>query len=175
MGNQMSIRLHKAPHNKSIKAFASISEERSLSSHSVDALRKCKHESMFNLERQSVFPNTSSKGINILVLKSGNSQHLPHEGDVVEVEYTAYIGDSDRDPAKQILQYRGCVTIGGKQTIRGLEKAIKRMSVGAEIKLWVPARLAYGSSGYGDLVPPNSNLLVHLKLIQVYKHACYYR
>merc|ERR1719384_656371 len=113
------------------------------------------------------FPNVQSKQVNILILEAGNQGIIPKKTDVVECEYVGYLGDSDQDEAKQFISHRGLLQLGCSKNIIGLERAIRRMNVGSSIKLWIPSRLAYGSKGIKDLVPPHTNLFFHLKLIKI--------
>lgn len=58
--------------------------------------------------------------------------------------------------------------LGSGETIKGWDVGIQGMSVGGERRLTIPAHLAYGSKGNGD-IPPNSTLTFDLKLIEINK------
>eukprot|EP00484_Ammonia_sp_Unknown_P007959 CAMPEP_0197058238 /NCGR_PEP_ID=MMETSP1384-20130603/105492_1 /TAXON_ID=29189 /ORGANISM="Ammonia sp." /LENGTH=122 /DNA_ID=CAMNT_0042492917 /DNA_START=234 /DNA_END=602 /DNA_ORIENTATION=+ len=119
------------------------------------------------MDRIETFPNLASKSINMLIVDSGHERptEVPGKKDVVEVEYTGFVGD--HDGGEPFVEFKGCIALGQKGNVRGLEKALRKMTVGSTVKLWIPARLAYGERGNGDAVPPNSNLFLQLKLIQI--------
>jgi len=64
--------------------------------------------------------------------------------------------------------------VGKKQVIPGLEQGLGGMGAGEERRLFVPAKLAYADRGVcfddkskGCLVPPNTDLVYDVTLIQV--------
>jgi rhodanese-related sulfurtransferase len=57
--------------------------------------------------------------------------------------------------------------LGRGQVIQGWEKGILGMKVGEKRKLLIPPELAYGESGSGDSIPPNSQLIFNVELINV--------
>ncbi len=60
-------------------------------------------------------------------------------------------------------------TIYLDQTINGLQLALPLMSIGDEMQLWLPSRLAYGKEGSGN-IPPNSILEFHIKLEEIHPY-----
>ena len=57
--------------------------------------------------------------------------------------------------------------IGIRKIIPGWEIALMGMQVGGKKKFKVPPSLAYGSSGAGDLIPPNSSLTFDVEIINI--------
>ena len=57
--------------------------------------------------------------------------------------------------------------IGLRQVIPGWEIALMGMQVGGKKKFKVPPSLAYGNSGAGDLIPPNSSLIFDVEIINI--------
>ena len=56
---------------------------------------------------------------------------------------------------------------GTGEVIRGLERGLEGMKVGGERVLTVPSKLAYGETGMGETVPPNSDLVFEVKVVKV--------
>jgi len=56
------------------------------------------------------------------------------------------------------------VQLGDGEMVNGLEEIILSMSVGDEVKAFIPSRLAYGDEGLGALVPPKADLVVQVSL-----------
>ena len=57
--------------------------------------------------------------------------------------------------------------IGTRVVIPGWEIALMGMKVGGKKKFIVPSSLAYGYSGVGDLIPPNSSLIFDVEIINI--------
>lgn len=51
--------------------------------------------------------------------------------------------------------------------IKGWTQGVPGMKVGGTRRLMIPADLAYGSSGSGESIPPNSDLVFDIELISV--------
>lgn len=57
--------------------------------------------------------------------------------------------------------------IGQSKVIRGWDQGVASMKVGGKRTLIIPPHLAYGPSGSGDLIPPNSTLLFEIELLDI--------
>lgn len=57
--------------------------------------------------------------------------------------------------------------IGQSKVIPGWDQGVASMKVGGKRTLIIPPHLAYGPSGSGDLIPPNSTLLFEIELIDI--------
>ena len=51
--------------------------------------------------------------------------------------------------------------------IKGWTEGVPGMKVGGTRRLMIPAELAYGASGSGESIPPNSDLVFDIELISV--------
>jgi len=56
------------------------------------------------------------------------------------------------------------IQLGAGEVVQGLEEVISKMSVGDEVIAFIPSNLAYGEKGLGNMVPPNTNLVVQISL-----------
>lgn len=100
---------------------------------------------------------------------------VARNGDVVEVNYTGWVYDaraknhhgaefdSSEENGEPIR-----FTLGGGEVIAGWDQGIRGMRVGGKRTLVIPARLAYGSRGAGDTVPPNATLVFDVELVGVH-------
>lgn len=59
------------------------------------------------------------------------------------------------------------VHLGAEEVIRGLEEVILGMSVDDEVISFIPSKLAYAEKGYGELIPPNADLVVKVTLKRI--------
>ena len=57
--------------------------------------------------------------------------------------------------------------LGAGNVIRGWDQGVAGMKVGGRRHLIIPADLAYGEQGFGDLIPPNSWLTFDVELLDV--------
>lgn len=70
--------------------------------------------------------------------------------------------DSNQDPDDPLD-----FVLGAGQLIPGWELGVVGMSVGGERLLVIPPDLAYGSSGAGGVIPPNSALVFEVELLRI--------
>ena len=57
--------------------------------------------------------------------------------------------------------------LGVGNVIQGWDEGVAGMKVGGRRHLIIPADLAYGERGFGDLIPPNSWLTFDVELLDV--------
>jgi FKBP-type peptidyl-prolyl cis-trans isomerase len=88
-------------------------------------------------------------------------------GNLVEVNYTGKLADGkvfdSSIPRGQPIPF----TLGIGQVIPGWDQGILGMKVGGKRTLTIPANLAYGASGAGDVIPPNATLYFDVELVSV--------
>ncbi len=107
---------------------------------------------------------TLPSGLQYQVVKEGSGA-TPKDGDTVMVNYTGSltngkIFDSNKgeEPVKLMVN----------EVIHGWTEALKMMKEGTSWKIFVPADLAYGSSGGpGNRLPPYSVLVFDIELVKV--------
>lgn len=106
---------------------------------------------------------TTESGLQYEVVKEGTGA-MPKDTDMVKVHYTGTLTngekfDSSRDRGEP-------AEFPVKGVIPGWTEALKLMKAGAQYKLAIPAKLAYGPQGRPG-IPPNSPLLFDVELIEV--------
>uniref|UniRef100_A0A7S2UZW0 peptidylprolyl isomerase n=1 Tax=Fibrocapsa japonica TaxID=94617 RepID=A0A7S2UZW0_9STRA len=111
-------------------------------------------------------------GVKFVEVKKGNGPR-PRRGDYCIVDYVGYLSDgrifdSSTGPGRKPLAFK----FGGKQVIPGWEEVLPYMKAGGEVKMVVPASLAYGSKGIcvedGEcLIQPDEELKYDLTLKRV--------
>lgn len=109
---------------------------------------------------------TTPSGLRYQVLASGPASGRPATlSDSVTVHYRGTLTDGtvfdssyDRgEPA----------TFGVGQVIPGWTEALQLMKPGDKWMLYIPSQLAYGSRAGGGKIPPNSDLIFQVELLQV--------
>ncbi|MDD5289931.1 MAG: FKBP-type peptidyl-prolyl cis-trans isomerase [Patescibacteria group bacterium] len=123
-----------------------------------------------NTTNQTETP-TEIKELMAQILKPGSGEQKVQPGDTITVHYVGTLingtkFDSSRDRG-QPLQ----LIIGVGQVIPGWDQGIIGMQVGEIRKLLIPANLAYGEQGAGNVIPPNSPLIFEVELVSIDKVA----
>jgi len=61
-------------------------------------------------------------------------------------------------------------TFGIGEVIPGWDIAIKKMKKGTKARIIIPSRLAYGSEGYGKIIPPYTPLIFDIEVLNIEKN-----
>lgn len=109
---------------------------------------------------------TTASGLQYRVLASGPAEgRSPSFFDSVRVHYRGTLTDGtvfDSSVDRGVPS-----TFGVNQVIAGWSEALRLMKPGDQWVLYIPSRLAYGNRAVGDKIPPNSDLIFHVALIEV--------
>jgi len=96
---------------------------------------------------------------------------IPKLGDYVKLKYVGKMLDGtvfDQSQPDDPFVFR----VGYRIVIQGWDKGIKKLPVGSKATLLIPAKLAYGSSGLGE-IPPNTPLLFDLEVLDILSPEAY--
>ena len=90
-------------------------------------------------------------------------------GQHVHVHYTGWLYNDGVQGAKfDSSRDRGdpfAFSLGAGMVIKGWDEGVAGMKRGEKRILYVPAMLGYGSRGAGDVIPPDSNLIFEVELL----------
>ncbi len=111
---------------------------------------------------------TTASGLkyNDVVVGKGAS---PVAGKQVKVHYTGTLENGKKFDSSVDRNEPFSFKIGVGQVIPGWDEGVMTMKVGGKRKLIIPAKLGYGSSGAGGVIPPNATLLFDVELLDVSK------
>ena len=56
--------------------------------------------------------------------------------------------------------------VGSKKVIQGMSQGVVGMKVGGRRKVFIPSELAYGERAMGTHIPPHSNLIFEVELLE---------
>ena len=115
-----------------------------------------------NKDKEGV--ETLPSGLQYKVLEEGSGES-PALHDVVSVHYrgnlidgTVFDSTYERDQPQEFPVSR---------VIPGWSEALRKMNVGAKWQIFIPSYLAYGETGYGPQIEPNSMLIFEMELLKI--------
>tara|TARA_B100001094_G_scaffold135244_1_gene130976 strand:- start:2061 stop:2576 length:516 start_codon:yes stop_codon:yes gene_type:complete len=85
----------------------------------------------------------------------------------VQIEYTGSFENGEVFDTNIGKNRPLVVQIGMKEVIPGFEQGIIGTTKGTKRKIKIPAELAYGEKGGGDVIPPNTDLIFEFEIIDV--------
>lgn len=99
-----------------------------------------------------------------LVPGEGNAAE---RGALITAHYRGWLEDgTEFDSSHKRGEAFQCI-LSNNRVIQGWILGLKGMRVGGTRKLWVPAHLAYGERQIGTMIPPHSNLIFEIELLEV--------
>lgn len=113
----------------------------------------------------------ATAGLGVIELKAGKGPAaLP--GTVVAVHYTGWLQDTTQPEAKgskfdssRDRKQPFVFPLGQRRVIRGWDLGVVGMQVGGQRRLVIPAALAYGDRGAGNVIPPGATLIFDIELL----------
>ncbi len=127
--------------------------------------------------------NTLPSGLKIAITKTLNGE-FPPKGVNVKVNYAGYFTDGKLfdtnfkkiakayevyDEAKDKQNgYAPFTTVYGPdaQLIAGFKEGLQKMRIGDKSLLFIPSHLGYGAQGVGKVIPPDTDLVFELELVE---------
>jgi peptidylprolyl isomerase len=121
-------------------------------------------------------------GLMLHTLIKGSGE-LPAQGDIVDLLYAGFFEDGrlfdsneknvafkfgSFNPNREAAGAYGPMPLqisAQMQMIPGFKEAVLNMAYGQKVVAFIPAALAYGEVGGGDVIPPNTNLVFELTMI----------
>jgi len=99
-----------------------------------------------------------------LVVGSGK---MAEAGMNVSIHYTGYLLDGSKFDSSldrgEPLKFQ----LAGGQMIQGFDEGVRGMRIGGKRKLQIPWSMAYGEAGRPPLIPPKSDLVFDVELLDV--------
>lgn len=107
---------------------------------------------------------TLPSGLQYEILKKGEGA-IPTAGDQVKCHYHGTLIDGTVFDSS--VERGQPATFGVNQVIPGWVEALQLMPVGSKWKLFIPSNLAYGKSGAGQTIEPNSTLVFEVEVLDI--------
>jgi len=121
--------------------------------------------------QQQIQPIEDIPELKIEVFKQGIGEQITKPGDKISVHYTGILTngkkfDSSLDRGKPFV-----FTVGTGQVIQGWDQGLIGMKVGERRRIFIPSKLAYGTTGAGNIIPPNAGLIFEVELMEIQESA----
>jgi len=110
--------------------------------------------------------NLRAAVIEIISDKPGDGKKIIHHS-WVQIEYTGSFESGEVFDTNIGKNRPLVVQMGMKEVIPGFEQGIIGTTKGTKRKIKIPAELAYGEKGGGDVIPPNTDLIFEFEIIDV--------
>jgi len=111
--------------------------------------------------------DTLRSGVEILMVRAGDSENYPQQSQSIAVHYDAYLSTGTMWDSSRRRQRPFRFRLGTGQVIPGLDEGVSQLSLGARARIKVPPALAYGERGFPGLVPPNSGIEFDIELLEI--------
>ncbi|MBI4838452.1 MAG: FKBP-type peptidyl-prolyl cis-trans isomerase, partial [Nitrospirae bacterium] len=111
---------------------------------------------------------TTASGLQYNVIKEGTGK-TPKASDTVKVNYSGKLIDGTEFDSSYKRGEPATFQVGG--VIAGWTEALQLMKEGAKWQLVIPSNLAYGETGAGNVIEPNSVLIFEVELLAVTEKA----
>lgn len=108
---------------------------------------------------------TTASGLKYSVLQEGDGTTFPGAGDKVQVHYRGWLTNGTEFDSS--YSRNAPAEFGVGQVIKGWTEGLQLMSVGSKFKLTIPWELAYGEKGSGSKIPPKSDLIFFIELLEI--------
>lgn len=120
--------------------------------------------------KNNIKPKKTASGVYYTIQKAGSGDNIK-PGQFASVKYTGMLMDgtkfdSNVDPSFGHTDPFQLV-VGQGQVIRGWDDGLQMLKKGTKARLFIPSALGYGAMGSGDRIPPNSNLIFDVEILDV--------
>lgn len=112
---------------------------------------------------------TTSSGLKYMDLIVGAGEP-PQPGQHVSCHYTGWLASNNQKFDSSYDRGQPMTFIAGRRmVIPGWDEGILSMKQGGKRRLIIPAALAYGERGAGNVIPPNSDLIFEVELVKIFE------
>jgi len=110
---------------------------------------------------------TTSSGLQYKIIKKSENNNKPKATDTVKVHYEGKLIDGKVFDSS--IQRNEPVSFPLNKVIPGWTEGVQLMSVGDKFEFYIPEKLAYGSRGAGNVIPPYATLIFTVELLGIGK------
>jgi FKBP-type peptidyl-prolyl cis-trans isomerase FkpA len=109
---------------------------------------------------------TTESGLQYWDIKLGLGP-IAKAGDHVKVHYTGWLTTGKKFDSSVDANSPYEFTLGEGNVIKGWDEGVAGMKVGGKRQLRIPPELAYGETGFKDIIQPNATLIFDIQLLSM--------
>lgn len=162
---------------KADKVFSKYFEEQNLKEERLKILAK---KTLKEFNKNSAKATELPSGLKIFITETKNGVK-PKKGVKVKVNYAGYFSDGrlfqtsikdiaiDCETYNETKEYAPFTAIYSSEArlIPGFKEGLQEMRVGDKAMLFIPSHLGYGAQGMGGVIPPNTDLVFLIELVEI--------
>lgn len=157
--------LSKEEREKTLQAFQKeMMEKQVAASKEAGTKNAAEGEKFLNENKKKDGVKTTASGLQYKVLKEGSGAS-PKETDTVVTNYRGTLIDGTEFDSSYKRNEPASFPVN--RVIKGWTEALQLMKPGAKFQLFIPAALAYGERGAGQLIGPNATLIFEVELLSI--------
>ena len=157
--------LTKDDREKTLQAFQKeMMEKQAAASKEAATKNAAEGEKFLTENKKKPDVKTTASGLQYKVLKEGSGAS-PKETDTVVVNYKGTLIDGTEFDSS--FKRNEPASFQVNRVIKGWIEGLQLMKPGAKYQLFIPAALAYGERGAGQLIGPNATLLFEVELLSI--------
>ena len=107
---------------------------------------------------------TMPSGLQYKIITEGTGRK-PTDADTVTCQYRGTLIDGTEFDSSYKNQQPAVLEVG--KVIPGFKEALEIMPVGSKMQFFIPAALAYGDRGAGNVIGPNATLIFEVELVSI--------
>lgn len=148
-----------------------------------EAVAKTKTDKVAYLNKIKAEGTKTTSGLTYKIIEKGSGKK-PIPGTEVYLEYSGFLENgtlfdsSDAEVAKAFNSYIAQKDAAGAYSpipfkagtksgmIPGFIEGVEQMNLGDKIVIFIPSHLGYGERGAGNVIPPNSNIIFEIKMLE---------
>lgn len=111
-------------------------------------------------------PFTTPSGLKYEDIEAGSGT-TAQAGQKAKVHYTGWLKNGQKFDSSLDRNDPFEFTLGAGMVIKGWDEGVAGMKVGGKRKLLIPPDLGYGARGAGGVIPPNSELIFEVELLEL--------
>ena len=129
-------------------------------------VNKTKGEAFLKENAKKTGIKVTASGLQYLVITDGSGPQ-PQATDTVKVHYRGTLLDGSEFDSSYKRNQPAVFPLNG--VIKGWTEALQLMKVGSKWQVFLPAGLAYGENGAGQVIGPNATLIFDVELLGIEK------
>lgn len=105
-------------------------------------------------------------GVEIQFVSRGNGFTI-EKGSVIRIKYQGKLPDGKVFDSSDLIGQALPFYVGIGMSVKGWDEALMKMRTGDKAIVKIPSKMAYGKSGYGKLIPPNTDLTFDMEIVEL--------